>query len=178
MISKPIRNIPDSFRYRIIHFFWPIVRVFRNMKRAYDFAKIGAKSYDFDSYYLLELMVFKLQRIEKEIKKGHHEPSKETNQSLRITQKLLQKVMKDDYHRASDLHYKKWGHPSWKSKPCPDNPNLFIMDTSPPNAITAQDKAIERQEFRDAYLKDEKIKERDVKILFNVMAKYYGYWWE
>jgi hypothetical protein len=155
----------------------------RKVKRSFDFAVHGWNSYDWDYGYLLELIEFKLKRMKKEIDNGHHVPDKTTNQSLRICIKLLKKINFRDYHYFMDLHNKKWGDCEWvwhrtdeEGKEIPNGASR--VEFKRPNAVTEEEKAKEREEFRIAYKLDDAQRERDVRWLFNIMAKYHQCWWD
>lgn len=149
----------------------------KNLKRAWDFAVIGWSNYDFDYGYLFKLMHFKLKRMENAILNGHAEPDKKTNQSIRICIKLLNKLAFKDYQHFTELHYTKWGQPEFIFSET-DSRLLSQFEIKHKNIITEQDKEQERQEFLEAYKKDEEQERRDVRLLFSIMEKYHKRWWD
>lgn len=161
----------------------PIRAFIRKVKRAFDFAVHGWNSYDWDYGYLLELIEFKLCRMQKEIQNGHHVPDKATDQSIRICIKLLKKINGRDYHYFADLHDQKWGESEWVWHKTDENgqeiPNgASRLEIKRPKAVTPEEKEQERKEALEAYRKDDAQRERDVRWLFNIMAKYHQNWWD
>lgn len=154
-----------------------IKQFFRNLSRALVFAKIGWSNYDYDYAYLLDLMRFKLERMEKEILNGYGEPDKKTNQSIRICIKLLKKIAHRDYHYFIDLHYTKWGQPELEHLES-DEKGYSRVSIKHEKAITENDKELQTKEFLEAYAKDQKQEERDTRLLFAIMAKYHKRWWD
>lgn len=156
---------------------YKIQKFFTKLKRVWDFAVIGWGNYDWDHGYLYELILFKLKRMDYALKNGVAIHEKPTLQSLRICIKLLEKINKpDSYHYFTDLHDAKWGvavmTPGRKTK------HGTIITFERAKVITEEDKEIETREFLEAYRKDEEQETRDIKLLFDIMAKYSRAWWD
>lgn len=173
LIKESLESATDFFQ----GIYYSIKRFFTSIKRSYDFAKIGWSNYDYDYAYLLDLMRFKLERIEKEILNGYGEPDKRTNQSIRICIKLLKKIAHKDYQYFTELHYAKWGDPELTSHTHPDSKGLYRVTIEHKNAVTDEQKEQQKKEFLEAYKKDQKQEERDTRLLFAIMAKYHRRWW-
>jgi hypothetical protein len=155
----------------------------RKVKRALAFAVHGWNSYDWDYGYLLDLIEFKLKRMQKEIKNGHHVPDKATDQSIRICIKLLKKINRRDYHYFAGLHDQKWGESEWVFHKTDENGQEISnggsrLEIVRPKAVTPEEKEQERTEALVAYRMDDAQRERDVRWLFNIMAKYHQCWWD
>lgn len=164
--EKVILLIPSSVR-----------RVFTSIKRTYDYAKFGWSNEDYDHNYLLKHIEFKLSRLQHVILTGYHVPDKATNQSIRICVKLLKKLSFKDYHYFVDLHYAKWGQPKLKFIDS-DTLGCSTMEIEHENAKTDAEKEMQRQEFSEAYKKDDRQRQRDLRLLFNIMSKYIDMWWD
>jgi hypothetical protein len=175
------KAVADSFleitwKSRIKDFFWPIVRNYRRICRSLAWAKLGWNNYDWDHAYLLEVIEFKLKRMQREIVvQGHHIPDKATDQSLRLAIKLVGKLQKHDYGYFCDQHIAKWGSLEFIEK-TDENGRKYTGMGRP--GVTPEQEEAERAEFRAAYLKDDSIKARDTRWLFNIIAKYNEYWWD
>jgi len=173
LIKEHLESIIDYFE----NIYYSIKRFFTSIKRSYDFAKIGWSNYDYDYAYLLDLMRFKLERMEKEILNGYAEPDKKTNQSIRICIKLLKKIAHRDYHYFTELHYSKWGNPELISSNHSNSEWVYGLTIEHKNAVTDEQKEQQRKEFLEAYQKDAQQEERDIRLLFAIMAKYHRRWW-
>lgn len=147
------------------------------MKRSYEFAKIGWNNYDFDHSYLYELMLFKLQRIEAALKNGYAEHDKSTLQSIRISIKLLKRITANSYFYFTDLHSKKWGPLTYNFSEI-ENINSSELIFTRKNALTEEQKQLEKNEFLKAYQKDAQQEMRDIRLLFDIMKKYSKTWWD
>lgn len=174
MFNKELlESISDFFG----NIYYSVRGFFRSVKRSYDYAKFGWNNHDYDYGYLLQLMHFKLKRIENTIQNGYAEPDKKTNQSIRICIKLLKKLAFKDYDHFTELHYTKWGQPEFVFDN-PDSNGLSNLEIKHKNAISHEDRQLQRQELLEACRKDEEQEQRDVKLLFSIMAKYHKRWWD
>lgn len=176
-----VQNSENKITLRVKEFAQDVVSTiksfFRAVKRSYDFAKIGWSNYDWDYNYLLELMSFKLKRIEKAILNGNAELDKTTVQSIRICIKLLKKLSFEDYHYFTNIHYEKWGFPNWEYGETDSN-GLSSVQIIHKNIKTEADKDQARKELVEAYQKDLAQEQRDSRLLFAIMAKYHKTWWD
>lgn len=174
---KPIKSdFEYSLKDRIKSFLWPIIRFYRQVSRSLAWAKLAWNNYDWDHGYLMEVIVFKLKRMEKEILNGHHIPDKVTNQSLKLCVKLGEKLRKDDYHYFGGLHNAKWGPVEFIEKT--DKATGRTYTGMGRSGIPVEKEEQERAEFVEAYRKDDSIKARDTRWFYGIMAKYQEYWWD
>lgn len=172
-MKEVLESVSDFFG----NIYYLVRGFFRSVKRSYDYAKFGWNNHDYDYGYLLELMHFKLKRLENAILNGYAERNKQTNQSIRICIKLLKKLAFKDYGYFTELHYKKWGEPEMVYSES-DSKGLVRAEIKYKNVITDEDKKQQTQEFLEAYKKDEEQEQRDVRLLFSIMAKYHKRWWD
>lgn len=154
-----------------------IKHFFKSLKRSYDYAIIGWNNPDYDFAYLNKLILFKLIRIEKEIKDGFGDHNKSTLQSLRICIKLLNKITEDSYNYNAKLHDAKWGELIVTYSELPYK-KYTTMIFNRPNAITKQEQEQEKKELYIAIKKDEAQRTKHVNLLFSIMAKYSRNWWD
>lgn len=166
-----------------------IINILVKIRRSYNFAKIGWSNGDFDNGYLNELILFKLERMLYFFEhKGYHSTEcinyKPKMKSLKLAIKLLKKINKDHYLMFSNLHDKKWGEqvvtyvPHLYDNSNKKNIKTYKMEFTVENADTPEKQKIERQERLDAYRADDRLKQKDVKRVFNIIAKYSEYWWD
>lgn len=197
---RRIKNRPQWFRdlmFEVDHFIdekirWPwryVTRVFwERLGRALRYFTIGWLNHDFDAIFMHELLLFKLKRMQYcFIHYGYHsedcENYKPKMKSLALAIKLLERYCKNDYNRWSDMHERKWGPLTHKSIKVEGSENKvygphYRMEFSRPNAITEQEKEQERKESMEAYNKDDKESERDIRIVYQIVSKYHRYWWD
>lgn len=171
-----------------------IKRFFKGLKRGFAFFKIGFNNHDWDYDYLHELVLFKLKRMYYEMENfGYHSPKcsnyKPKMKSLKLTIKLLERyIAGDDKHYCGPLlrHDEKWGEMKTWSVPVDSAGNeipekeakLFRWMTSRPNAITEEEKEQERKEFLEAFRLCDTLKQRDIRNVYHIIAKYHNYWWD
>lgn len=175
--SKPVNlDAKTSRKDRLIQFFWPIVRIYRKIARSFAFAKLGWNNYDWDHAYLLEVMIFKMKRLQHGcFVDGHHIPEKLPQQSLKLCIKLGEKLLKDDYFYFSGLHNQKWGELEFIEKT--DETGRKYTGMARTRVLPEQEEQ-ERAEAMEAYRKDDSIKARDVRWFYGIMGKYQESWWD
>ena len=165
-----------TLKDKLIEFFWPVVRIYRKVCRSLAFAKLGWNNYDWDHAYLLELMIFKMKRMQKAcFEEGHHIPEKLPQQSLKLCIKLGEKLLKDDYHYFSGLHGQKWGELDFIEKTDSQGRKYTGMGRS---GVLPEQEDQERAEAMEAYRKDDSVKARDTRWFYGIMAKYQESWWD
>lgn len=166
----------NTWKDKLTIFFWPVVRIYRKVARSLAFAKIGWGNYDWDHGYLLELMVFKMKRMQKAcFEEGHHYPDKHSEQSLRLCIKLGEKLLKEDYFYFSGLHNEKWGEIEFITKTDKEGRSYTGMGRL---GIAEKDEEQERKESIEAYRKDDALKTRDARWFYGIMQKYQEAWWD
>lgn len=169
-------EIKTTWKDRLIQFFWPVVRIWRKLSRSFAFARLGWNNYDWDHAYLLQLMIFKMKRMQKAcFEEGHHIPEKLPQQSLRLCIKLGEKLLKDDYFYHSGLHNVKWGELEFVEKTDETGRKYTGMGRS---GVTPEQEEQERAEAMEAYRKDDSVKARDTRWFYGIMAKYQESWWD
>lgn len=177
MNIKPVNlDRKTTLKDRLVEMFWPMVRIYRKVCRSLAFAKLGWNNYDWDHAYLLELMVFKMKRMQKAcFEEGHHIPEKLPQQSLRLCIKLGEKLLKDAYFYHSGLHNAKWGELEFIEKTDETGRKYTGMGRS---GVTPEQEEQERAEAMEAYRKDDSVKARDTRWFYGIMAKYQESWWD
>lgn len=84
-ISKLFKTIPRT------------VRVYRKLKRSLSAFKLAWNNYDWDYYYLLELMRWKLRRMEPEIRHGLAVDGDKRADKIKLCVLLLDRLIEDNY---------------------------------------------------------------------------------
>ena len=173
---------------------WPyryITKAFwERLGRALTFFKLGWNNFDWDSYYLHDLMLFKLKRLQHNfIHHGHHSEDcpnyKPKMKSLALAIKLLERHNTDFheyYDKSTDRHDKKWGKLETWNEPCDIDDDGYVRTyryhSKRENVNTPEEKEQERQEFLEAMRQDEARKQRDIDLVHKIIAKYHRYWWD
>ena len=175
--SKQIKlEDKETVKDKLISAFWPIVRIYRKICRTLAFARLGWNNYDWDHAYLLEVMIFKMKRMQKAcFEEGHHVPEKLPEQSLRLAIKLGEKLLKDDYHYHSTLHSEKWGELEFIEKTDESGRKYTGMGRS---GVSPEQEDQERAEAMEAYRKDDSVKARDSRWFYSIIQKYNESWWD
>lgn len=131
------------------------------ISRSYAYAKFGWLNYDFDYAFAEELLLFKLKRMQYTfIKYGHHCPTcvnyKPKFKSLALTIKLLDRYLNDyDYYRKNINNYEKKN-------------GYRLVGLSPQ----------QHKDFIEAYNKDQARKQRDINLVYKIIAKHKNRWWD
>jgi hypothetical protein len=177
MIAQPIKDDFDyTFKARVKDWFWPIVRIYRQIGRSLAWARFAWNNYDWDNAYLYDVMIFKMKRMEYALLNGVAEPYREKMKSLKLAIKLAEKLRNEDYHHFTGLHGEKWGELEFVKKVDEKTGREYTgMERS---GITPETKEQERSEFMEACRLDDSIKIRDTRWFYGILAKYQDYWWD
>lgn len=187
-ISKPV-NLEERSRSRFEEFlldtpiistvYWRLRQFYRKVARSWAFAKLGWNNYDFDSAYALDVLAFKLARIQHQLmNEGHTVQDETTQKSLRLVIRLLQRLRADKYSYFYDRHNKKWNPTGIETtfEKLPDSELLEMVSYR--HHLPADQQEREGAELRRAFELDDAMQARDAKWCFNIMAKYYRHWWD
>lgn len=120
-------------------------------KEYYAFAKNNP---DWDYIYLFDLLKFKLSRIEKCLRTGFCDQHALTLKSLKVCIRLCDRISKEKYNYAIRQHEKKF----------PSHYDSFSFEVI--------------KDFQKALEADTRSRERDVRLLFQIISKYYIQWWD
>lgn len=159
--------------------YFPVRRIYRKLARSWAYARFGWSNYDFDSGYVFDLLVFKLERLQRAmLDDGHTVHDKATVQSLRLVTRLLKRLNDNGYSYFYDRHNAKWNPTKigMSFEPIP-NSKLLSMVTFR-DALPEDQKQQEEEEVRQAFAADDAMRDRDARWCFNIMAKYYPHWWD
>lgn len=188
--SKPVIFKDDDKKETLPRKIWDWIEATRvygkiynfccRLKRSCEYAKFGWHNYDFDAGYALQVLSFKLKRLQRVLTTGHLVQDKETLKSLQLTIRLLDKLIADDYRYFTGRHNLKWHgteHPDVDFEDVDDGQGysrmVFASDKLP-----AEQQPQEREERYAALVADEALKARDKRWAFSIIAKYYEYWWD
>lgn len=162
--------------------YYEIRAKYRTLARMWAYARIGAGSYDFDSCYLIRLIIFKLQRMQQQFTHNSHcVHAEDSLKALALAIRLGTRLSEDTYSRGVDLHSKKWGELNMDFIPLdPDKNNGFKGSELKMwrSGTTPENKEQERIEFLAAVDADDDNRIRDARLFFNIIAKYYRDWWD
>jgi hypothetical protein len=177
MNIKPVNlETNNTWKDRLTELFWPVVRIYRKLARSLAWAIFAWDNYDWDHAYLLEMIVFKMKRMQVAcFKEGHHIPEKLPQQSLRLCIKLGEKLVKDDYFYFSGLHNQKWGELEFITKTDETGRKYTGMGRS---KVPPGQEEQERAEAMEAYRKDDAVRTRDSRWFYSIMQKYQESWWD
>ena len=159
--------------------YFPVRRICRKLSRSWAYARVGWSNYDFDSGYVFELLIFKLKRLRRALlDEGHTVHDKATVQSLKLVTRLLIRLRDDDYSYFYGRHNAKWNPAKlgMSFEPIPDSKLLNMVTFR--DSLPEDQKQQEEIEVRQAFAADEAMRDRDARWCFNIMAKYYPYWWD
>ena len=153
-----------------------IKRFFEKLFRSFAFAKIGWGSFDGDHCYLLELEVFKMKRILKDLENSFvywgDVNSGRYIKALKLAIKIGERIKVGDYTRFYDFHVKKWGERKilW-------NDDAPFVNGSRPVRWNRETTKEESKELMIAFKTDERLEQRDYNLFYGIIAKYSRGWW-
>lgn len=137
---------------------------------------------DFDSTYLLKLMLFKLQRLRKHITKHNilrdtHKISKQ----ILVVETLLTNLIQDDYvQELYEAHRQKWGEAVAYYKPVEDTTydGMHEVRMTTRKVSTEGERLQERKELVTISRQAERAHRRDLKRLFQLIHRDLEKWWD
>lgn len=170
--------------YYKVEYTWPVMKWravkhwFRCLKRWISWRKVVWENYDCESHYIFHLLAEKLARMEVSLKNGCAYQEPRDMKALVLAVKLAKRVRDCDYgERAYNRHDKKWGKLQTWFETTEDGKRSYYR-SSRPKADTPEKQEQERAEFLAGVLLGDKTEARDVRNLFEIIAKYYKVWWD
>jgi hypothetical protein len=161
-----------------------IVKFCRKLHRAGAYAKFGWSTHEWDHHEFIRLLNFKCKRMLTEFTENNFgtDPSGLREKSLKVCLRILKRLLSEDelhssYMAAYNAHTRKYGLAETEFIPCEDNPNLSTMETTW-SAVPEDQQEEAHDSLRAAFAADAAIRDRDAKWLFNIINKYYTYWWD
>lgn len=155
-------------------------KFWQRLRRSWDYAKFGWSNYEFDYSYLLATIRFKLERMQAFLNGphtiAHHD--RKTIQSLRLATRLVKKLESDDYSFFLDQHRARWQHVKTSVDVEPNEAERKAGIGLITKFIDTPKTAEERKEFSRAVEEDEKIRNRDARWCFEIIAKHHTSWWD
>lgn len=151
----------------------------RDLIKMYQwYRNVFKNDYDFDSHSLFSIIHYKLVRLKPVLENGISLQEPEHMKALRIAIKLSARLNNDDYDlRAWDRHGKRWGELKSWTEPCEDKDGYSRYFSSRPNAVTEEQKELERVERILGSQRAYDIMKRDERWLYAVLHKYLRNWW-
>lgn len=144
-------------------------------------------SHDWDSAFLLEVMLLKMKRMERCFEKHgnlmwNQEPDSDEYRymrALKISIKLLERLTERSSNtyviNAWKDHDKKWGRVI-TNRDSVETPKLFKLTRE--NIKTNKDEDEYNKDFKKLMDLDYEIYTRDNRILWKIIEKYHGHWWD
>jgi replication fork clamp-binding protein CrfC len=158
-----------------------ILSKYEALLRSIDFAKFGWKNYDWDSAYIWDVMIFKMERLEKCLKNGHLEQNPENLKALRSAINACKRLRAEEYSKPYfKEHDKKWGKLKTKTKKMDsDNPySLYSWVSYRDKAKTKEQKEQEYKERMEIYKKEEMDYIDDIDLLCGLFKDHFKSWWD
>lgn len=158
----------------------PIKRFFRGIKRIWDFAPIAYKDQDWDHTFLYDLLIFKLNRMEKFFNSGNAMCSGNERRAkqMRYAIFLLKRIKEDRYHEDEyDALEEKW-EPEHIWTPDPSNSEWSRLDIVHNKAKNKEEEKQAVDDYRAHFRKQAATLESDLDRLFKHMRRYVQGWWD
>lgn len=154
----------ETLIFEISHFFGRIYRSFQ-------FAKYAYSTYDWDYIYIVDIMIFKMERMHDNFKYHGVAEHKDDLKQIKATIKLLRRVKdydyEDKYYKALD---KKWGK-------FPTGRDGFWKG-SRSKVKTPADKKAYLKDVKALIKNSHKDRTQDLRAAFKIMEKHIWSWWD
>lgn len=154
-------------------------RIFRRFKNAFDYAKFGFNTFDWDQSYFYELLEFKLKRMQKFFNsKYSYSGCKNTRPTIALCVNLLERINRGSF--AYDHNYAKWSekweHGDFSFEKHTENASRIVWAS---NSKLSEDQLKKKyKELTEAFKLDEAHRQQDIDMLFDTMKKWSGHWWD
>lgn len=163
--------------YQIKNFIHFIKSIPSGIKRLIKWAPIIWENYDWDYVYLLKIMYFKIDLMEKRMRTAQIIEDWETiaDQMLECKTLLKNQIEKDEYDYVEEeleKHKEKWG--DIRTTFNPDN-SISIKSSK---VQTPEEEEQERKEYLNIVQKGINIKKSELNKLFELLPKYIQGWWD
>ncbi len=121
-------------------------------QRIRDYSEFAILNEDYDYVFLFDIFRFKLKRMYDYFdQKESCEARNKILKSIRVSIKLCDRIIRDEYTYNRNYHYR--------------------------NIAKYESKSAEILNFKQLLDMDDKHRERDITLLFKTISKYYGLWW-
>lgn len=171
----------DKFKCFLMYEFkyWPR-NIKCGIKNLISWFLIIWKDRQWDHTYIYIVLRHKLNLTEQMIRRdGIHINNKKDADKIKKCVLLLDRLLEDEYHEnVYKNYYKKWGHPEMNFSDMEDKPGYSKLDIIYPNVETKKDEKLQSKQFRSLSLKEQELKDQDLKILFETMRKHIQTWWD
>lgn len=156
-----------------IKFLW------NKIKRYHKYGKLGLNTYDDRYEDWIVYLRHKLSATYSIILDKHNPQSIREYRSLKLCLRICDRLSQDFYHINLDEYYKKWGKPNLEYYPVEtDNKIIYQLIDINKFKLTPEELQQSQDELLIATEKDNNHKDRDTRILFMIMSKYYSTWWQ
>jgi len=147
---------------------------FLGIKNIFTWFKIIWNDRQWDSYFLLVLMQYKLTLMQKYFEtNAHHLEADKNIIDIKICKNLLKRLAEDDYYKNVFLfHDEKWG----KLNITFEDDNRISITRK--NCVTEQEKKEEKKEAINLRDKEALLIDQDLNLLFKIMRKQIKHWWD
>lgn len=133
-----------------------------------------------DSHYLFLILKKKIELMERKFNENDlYVNVKRDTDNMRICIDALDRLMKDDYHEiAFQKHEEKWGELKMEFIPFDAKKCLSQAIFSRSNIKNEDDYKKEIEESKKCYEEENRLRNDDLKLLFNTLEKEVLKWWE
>lgn len=150
--------------------------------------KFLKKDRDFDGYYIIRTLKFKIEQVRNSIRDyGHHKNKELDGAEMQEVIDLLGAYLADNYDEPfRKAHQKKWGKPVYKYIPVDikgntvpaKNAKFFRVETSRPKAKTKAQIKEATQELIEGSRQAEALKQIDLVKAMALIAQNVEKWWD
>lgn len=152
-----------------------------NISRIITYIPLLWKDRDWDHGYFLDMLAFKLSRIEKALESGVAVHHPHVMRDLRTMIALLDRIREDNYNEVVFKdHNAKWGELKFTfgEKQVTKDGYFTTSCVSRPNIKSKEDEVTERSEAQRLYKKEIALKQRDLDLLFKLLRKRIESMWD
>lgn len=174
------------FEFGKYELFYPVRRLVKNLKRAYEYSKQGYDSYDWDAGYLINDIIFKIKRLKKFFKSTetvtNDKHCKQCIKEMEEVLVLLERISDDPmgltyYSKYEKQLEKKYGKLRRFVEESDEKQSSVRVLIQRDKETFKNTKEIQKAQ-KEAWKKALKERESDKKKAFTLIAKYFDAWWD
>lgn len=137
----------------------------KKIKRTLEWIPIIWNNFDFDHYYIEEILLYKLERTYNSMKNNREYTDKSSLKSIRIAIECLKRLQNDFYFNT----YSKYMDIPIKIIKIDNNCSKLDPNWNPSTNMILYEERRNLGEKREVEVRN---------LLYDIMKKYIGYWWD
>ena len=185
LCKKILKGHWFKIRHRFQRFVTSLTRIPQRLIHIAEYLPLLWHDRHWDYRFIFDLLDFKLRKMEDTLRNSNiNEDSEDVCKSIRTCRNLLSRSQDENWHILIQKRRleEKWEGPPifWQPSKLFDYPPKTRMTViiAPKKALVEGRLEEFRKEYRQAAIKAEKKRKRDLKIALKIFQKYHETWWD